>query len=65
MGERLRLDVQQRGTDALRHVAVVTVSIGIAAAAAGELRGDELVHRADKALYIAKHAGKNRVEIFA
>ena len=45
--------------------AAVTVSIGVASLSAGELPCDELVHRADKALYVAKRAGKNRVEVYS
>jgi diguanylate cyclase (GGDEF)-like protein len=47
---------------------VITVSIGVAAASAGEkldtqpLDGAELLARADRHLYHAKHAGKDRVK---
>jgi two-component system, cell cycle response regulator len=47
---------------------VITVSIGVAAASAGErldapqLDGAELLERADRHLYHAKHAGKDRVK---
>ena len=64
VGERLRRDVEERAAYVVPR-AVVTVSIGIASIAAGELPCDELVHRADKALYVAKRAGKNRVELYA
>lgn len=43
----------------------VTVSIGLAAAEAETLNMDQLVEKADKALYAAKHAGRNRVMIAA
>ncbi len=39
-----------------------TVSLGVALYKSGE-NVDELIERADKALYLAKHNGKNRVEI--
>lgn len=42
----------------------VTVSLGVAQWAAGE-RFDMLVERADRALYEAKHGGRDRVEIDA
>jgi len=38
------------------------VSVGVAQWAAGE-RFDELVERADRALYDAKHGGRDRVEV--
>ena len=37
-----------------------TVSIGIASAEAGETDAKTIIHRADKALYCAKKAGRNR-----
>jgi diguanylate cyclase (GGDEF)-like protein len=39
----------------------VTVSVGVAALAPDET-GEELIHRADQALYRAKQNGRNRVE---
>ncbi|MFC3533269.1 diguanylate cyclase [Vogesella facilis] len=41
----------------------VTVSIGLAAATADDADEDAAVRRADQALYAAKHAGRNRVEL--
>jgi len=38
----------------------VTVSMGLASPAEG-LAGHELYHRADRRLYEAKHAGRNRL----
>jgi diguanylate cyclase (GGDEF)-like protein len=40
----------------------VTVSVGIAAMAASDEKVDAVLVRADKALYCAKHGGRNRVE---
>jgi diguanylate cyclase (GGDEF)-like protein len=40
---------------------VVTVSVGVATLAPAE-SGEELVQRADRALYRAKQAGRDRVE---
>jgi diguanylate cyclase (GGDEF)-like protein len=43
----------------------VTVSIGVASREADMLDADELVRRADKALYAAKNGGRDRVCFFA
>jgi diguanylate cyclase (GGDEF)-like protein len=40
-----------------------TVSIGVATREAGERDVDALMRRADRALYHAKAAGRNRVEV--
>lgn len=59
--ERLRLVIQrQEYTGADGAVFGVTVSIGVAQLEAG-VSADALAQRADKALYAAKHAGRNRV----
>jgi diguanylate cyclase (GGDEF)-like protein/PAS domain S-box-containing protein len=42
----------------------VTVSVGLVTAAAGTLTVDELLRRADFAMYAAKHNGKSRAEQF-
>lgn len=40
-----------------------TVSIGVTASEAGETDVDQLMKRADRALYVAKASGRNRVEL--
>ena len=40
---------------------VVTISIGVAGLVPGVTRADELIKRADQALYEAKGIGRNRV----
>ncbi len=39
----------------------ITVSIGIACSTGGDDTAGNLLHRADQALYRAKHEGRNRV----
>jgi diguanylate cyclase (GGDEF)-like protein len=63
--------VAERIDDSLRtpflldgHEVKVTTSIGIALNAGGEVQPDELVRKADTAMYKAKRAGKARYEIF-
>jgi len=43
-----------------RHV-LITFSAGVTQVVAGDVDGSEAVKRADKAMYLAKRAGKNRV----
>ena len=66
-GERVRRSIEDApfpGRDA-RETTHVTVSVGVATYPdqAGDVQS--LVANADKALYVAKHRGKNRVELFA
>jgi len=60
--ERIRQAIEQapfalREGQALR----ITVSIGIATLEPGDRHFDDLLRRADRGLYAAKHAGRNRV----
>jgi diguanylate cyclase (GGDEF)-like protein len=66
VGERLRHSIEETlfpGPEGRRRIHV-TVSMGIADLGAGARTGEELVRNADKALYLAKRAGKNRIEVF-
>ena len=67
VGERLRHDIEESAyTGPVKRGPVrVTVSVGVAAMAGADVREEELVECADKALYVAKRSGKNRVEVFA
>lgn len=62
-GERLRQAVAQAPFTAGDLVLPLTVSIGLAVLRAGDTHFDSLLRRADEALYAAKAAGRNRVEI--
>jgi diguanylate cyclase (GGDEF)-like protein len=64
-GERLRVAVESATTPWQDMVIRATVSIGAALAAAGcaDPQGSEVLARADRALYRAKAAGRNVVEV--
>ena len=66
LGERVRAAIEQttipvEGAEPLS----VTVSIGVAALGDGACSAEQLVERADAALYAAKDAGRNRVALEA
>lgn len=62
LGERLRAAVEHAALPAPH--GHVTISVGVAWQAAGDEREpDDLVDRADQALYRAKHAGRNCVQL--
>ena len=63
--ERLRLKVEQTPLLQDGQPIPVTVSIGIAAMSAADASADAALIRADEALYRAKQAGRNRVELAA
>jgi diguanylate cyclase (GGDEF)-like protein len=67
VGERLRHDIEESAIadPAQQSLERVTVSVGVAAMAGDVVREEELVECADKALYLAKRSGKNRVEVFS
>ncbi len=53
-----------RSFDLGDHQVTVGASIGLAVAAAGCLKGDELLRHADTALYVAKSEGRNQMRLF-
>ena len=61
VADELRLDLAQLRVGDDAGPTSVTVSIGIAAAAGGELDPKAFIQRADEALYRAKSAGRNRL----
>lgn len=60
--ERLRTRIEQLGIEhsGSRANNVVTISVGIAGLIAGVTRAEEMIKRADEALYEAKGAGRNQ-----
>jgi len=59
--ERLRAAIEQLSVHVNGYSIRVTVSIGAAAYHAGQNTLDDLLKLADRALYQAKEAGRNRV----
>jgi len=64
LAERLRQAVAAMRVPTAQGEVMLTVSIGVAVAGPGETH-EALMHRADAALYRAKHAGRDRVELAA
>ena len=61
LGERIRLMVESTPMLIDDNVLQLTVSVGVAVTALAECDGAKVLQRADKALYAAKRAGRNRV----
>ncbi len=61
LGERMRLAVSARHFSSLSPPLGVTISAGIATVAPDDATLDEVIARADRALYQAKHQGRNQV----
>lgn len=63
VAERLRSCVAEQGIATSEGEVSCTVSIGVSIVRASDNKIDELMHRADEALYRAKDLGRNRVEM--
>ena len=64
VGERLRQRVEDLQVTEAGRVLRVTVSVGVATAA-GHTPYTELLKRADRTMYAAKHAGRNKVIVWS
>ena len=64
VGESIRVTVSHASLPGVDDDARITVSIGVACFPGAAGGPGELVRNADKALYLAKRLGKNRVEVF-
>jgi diguanylate cyclase (GGDEF)-like protein/PAS domain S-box-containing protein len=61
LADRIRSAVQAMEIDTPRGPISITISIGVAQMSGPETRFDEALIRADKALYVAKQTGRNKV----
>jgi diguanylate cyclase (GGDEF)-like protein len=61
LAERIRQRVAQLYPQLDGETPAITISIGVAARQPQDRHADALIHRADRALYAAKRAGRNRV----
>jgi diguanylate cyclase (GGDEF)-like protein len=61
MAERMRLAVMTGNHASVTPPLAVTISVGISTVAAHDAVIDEVIARADRALYQAKHCGRNQV----
>lgn len=62
LAERLRSRVEGQPLDSEVGRIALTISIGVVQCAPGQESADEILHRADSAMYLAKQHGRNRVE---
>lgn len=62
---RLRLHIAEKPVIALNTAVTCTTSVGVAELKSDDGSIDDLLHRADEALYRAKEGGRNRVETAA
>lgn len=64
VAERLRESIAGLGVDELGHGGTQTISIGVAVQTDQSFTPEQLIDRADLALYQAKHGGRNRAVVW-
>lgn len=62
--ERMRKQIAAGDASLFGSALRTTASFGVACMEQGDIGSDELIHRADKALYLAKESGRNKVMIW-
>lgn len=65
LAERIRASCETTQFDADGHIVMLTASLGIAEKSASMTHYEKLLKAADRALYTAKHSGRNRVRAHA
>jgi len=63
LAERLRQGVSAEAVCVAGEMIPITVSLGLAVSTVEICQPDQLLHQADEALYAAKRAGRNRIEV--
>jgi diguanylate cyclase (GGDEF)-like protein len=61
--ERIRHAIESAPLTVDGHTIVITASVGVGVLAPEDREFDDMLRRADKAVYAAKHAGRNRVVV--
>ena len=64
IAETIRRDIEAIRLEEGTHVARITVSVGVSSLRTGEQNWIDMLRRADKALYRAKHEGRNQVSVW-
>jgi diguanylate cyclase (GGDEF)-like protein len=64
VGDVLRREIEALAIRASARDSIVTASVGVAAAIPGEIDPVFCIQRADRGLYAAKRAGRNRVAVY-
>jgi diguanylate cyclase (GGDEF)-like protein len=64
VSERIRLEIQEKSEKRFNGQPEVTASIGVSSMSGNPKNPDDLVNKADQALYVAKESGRNQVVLW-